>query len=117
MNRATQIFLACPALLASTLLAHNPVLATEVAAQPTNKKASATSKPISEIVFERPTAKSPTSELADQADPFVDCSCFDETPTLNFTDAESKAAIQRFGCDCAGCLNALRQLQGKQPLL
>jgi len=39
-----------------------------------------------------------------------------ETPMLNFTEEESNAATQRFGCDCAGCINAVRQLQGK-PLL
>jgi hypothetical protein len=36
---------------------------------------------------------------------------------LNFTEAEANAAINRYGCDCAGCMNAVRQLQGKLPLL
>jgi hypothetical protein len=31
---------------------------------------------------------------------------------LTFTDEESDAAIQLFGCDCPSCLNSLRQLRG-----
>jgi hypothetical protein len=30
---------------------------------------------------------------------------------LTFTDEESDAAIQLFGCDCPSCLNSLRQLR------
>lgn len=35
---------------------------------------------------------------------------------LQFTEQESDEAIQLFGCDCPGCLNALRQLRGLAPL-
>ena len=31
---------------------------------------------------------------------------------LNFTDAESDAAIAKFGCDCPKAINALRQMRG-----
>jgi hypothetical protein len=119
MNRATQIFLTCPALLASMLLAHNPAFAAEVTTQPTDTAAS--TKPVFEVVFERPTAASPTSDLSntesDDALKSEDCGCSGETPTFNFTDQESEAAIKRYGCECAGCINAVRQLQGKLPLL
>lgn len=120
MNRAKLTLLACPTLLASTLLAHIPAQATEVTT-PTNTVVSTPDKPVIEIVFERPTSESSTPKSTEQLseDDIAsdDCSCSGETPTLNFTDQESNAAIQRYGCDCAGCLNALRQLQGKQPLL
>ncbi len=45
----------------------------------------------------------------------ADCGC--GAATLDFTDQESDAAIERDGCDCAGCINAVRHLQGKLPLL
>lgn len=119
MKMTTQIFLACPALLVSTLLVHNPVYASEVTTQRTGTAASA--KPVFEVVFERPTAASPAPELSNQelddALASDDCSCSGETPMLNFTEQESTTAIQRFGCDCAGCINAVRQLQGKLPVL
>ncbi|MBR8836875.1 MAG: hypothetical protein DSM106950_23435 [Stigonema ocellatum SAG 48.90 = DSM 106950] len=31
---------------------------------------------------------------------------------LNMTDAESDAAIKKFGCDCPKAINALRQMRG-----
>jgi hypothetical protein len=36
---------------------------------------------------------------------------------LNFTDEESDAAIQLFGCDCPYCINSLRQLKGTGNLV
>ncbi|PSB04016.1 hypothetical protein [Merismopedia glauca] len=33
------------------------------------------------------------------------------TPSLDFSDAESDAAVNLFGCDCSSCINALRQLR------
>ena len=36
---------------------------------------------------------------------------------LNFTDAESDAAIRLFKCDCPLCINSLRQLQGTGNLV
>lgn len=33
------------------------------------------------------------------------------TPNLDFSDAESDAAVTLFGCDCSSCINALRQLR------
>lgn len=36
---------------------------------------------------------------------------------LDFTEAESNKAIATFGCDCPYCINALRTLQGSQPLV
>jgi hypothetical protein len=36
---------------------------------------------------------------------------------LDFTEEESNKAIATFGCDCPYCVNALRTLQGGQPLV
>jgi hypothetical protein len=38
-----------------------------------------------------------------------------ETPMLNFTEEESDAAIQKFGCDCLACINTIRKMQGLLP--
>lgn len=35
---------------------------------------------------------------------------------LQFTDEESEAAIAKYGCDCVGCINAIRQMRGLTPL-
>lgn len=113
MNRAKLILLACPALLASMLLVANPADASEVVAQPPAPVESASATPLFEVVFEQPTADSMTNSAIDASE----CGCSGETSVLEFTDQESDAAIARFGCDCAGCLNAQRQLQGKLPLL
>ena len=36
-----------------------------------------------------------------------------EEPVMDFSAAESDAAVALFGCDCPPCINALRQLQNK----
>ena len=38
-----------------------------------------------------------------------------EDPVMDFSAAESDAAVALFGCDCPPCINALRQLQNKSP--
>ncbi|WP_438892342.1 hypothetical protein [Anabaena sp. WFMT] len=35
---------------------------------------------------------------------------------LEFTEAESDAAIKLFGCDCPACISSVRQLNGLPPL-
>lgn len=121
MNRNKLTLLACPSLLALILLPPSPTHAREIVAQPTNNVASVATQPVKEIVFERPAldvsqpqvATQPLEEIADN----YDCGCSSEPATLDFTNEESQAAIDRYGCDCAGCISAVRQLQGKLPLL
>jgi hypothetical protein len=115
MNRDKLILFACPALLASMLLVANPLHAAEVVAQPKETVESTPAKPIFEVVFEQETPESPmdTNAAIDRSG----CNCSSESPMLEFTDEESNAARARYGCDCSGCLNAVRQLQGKLPLL
>ncbi len=92
------------------LLAANPAHANQTVNQPTDTVKSAPAQPLAEIVFERPNLKSHTPAVAaPQSD--------DESPMLDFTDAESTSAIQKYGCGCSNCLNAVRQLQGELPLL
>lgn len=95
MNKAKLILLACPALLASMVLVVNSANATEAVTQPPDTSVLPVT-PIVEIVFEQEGS---------------------EEPILEFTDQESDDAIARYGCDCPRHLNAIRQLQGKLPLL
>ena len=109
MNAAKLALLTCPSLLAFVVLVP-PAHANQTANKPS----------VTEIVFERPTSKSVSNVSAQQPDDAVDsydCGCSSESPMLNFTDQDSNAAIKRYGCDCAGCMNAVRQLQGKLPIL
>lgn len=95
MNKAKLILLACPALLTSIMLV-NPVNATDQAlTDTTNIDVSVPATPIFEVVFEQENSED----------------------ALDFTDQESDDAIARYGCDCPRHLNAIRQLQGKLPLL
>lgn len=96
MNRYNLIWLACPAILASMLLVANSAHATEAVTQAIDIEVPAPATATFEVVFEQQTP---------------------EAPMLEFTDQESDEAIDRYGCDCSSCLNALRQLQGKLPLL
>lgn len=96
MNIAKLVLLACPTLLVSMLLVANPVRAAEVVAQPTETLKSTSATPIFEVVFEQETP---------------------ESSILEFTNDEANSAMDRFGCDCSGCLNAVRQLQGTLPLM
>jgi len=115
MNRAKLILFACPAILAPMLVVSNPVYAKEIVVQSSDTVASTSATPVYEIVFEQQPPASPTAQV--DAIASYGCNCSSESPMLEFTDQESDAAIDRYGCDCAGCLNALRQLQGKLPLL
>lgn len=108
MKKAKLTLLACPSLLAFLLISPHAALAKETVAQPT-----ASEQPV-EIVFERPA---PDASQLETATDSYDCDCSSESPMLNVSDEESDAAIKRYGCDCAGCVNAVRQLQGKLPLL
>lgn len=112
MNKAKLILLGCPIVLASMLLLTNTAQATEVVVKTPILVESGSKTPIFEVEFVAQTPANPTLELMNDS---ADCGCGGST--LDFTDQESDAAIERYGCDCAGCINAVRQLQGKLPLL
>lgn len=109
MKLSKLALLACPALLALTLVAPNSAQAQEIINQSDGAVKSVSSPPLVDLVFDRPTPKSSISSA-------IDTSSNDDVPTLDFTDEESQTAIQRYGCDCSGCIIAVQQLQGKLPL-
>ncbi|WP_341530973.1 hypothetical protein WKK05_17850 [Nostoc sp. UHCC 0302] len=41
----------------------------------------------------------------------------EDAPILEFNVEESDMAINLFGCDCAACINSLRQMRGATPLV
>lgn len=98
---------ACPTLMALILIAPDPAQAREIVTQP-NDTSKSVSPPLVDIVFDRPTPKPVTN--------VIETPSKDEVPTLDFTDEESQAAIQKYGCDCSSCIVAVQQLQGKLPL-
>lgn len=100
---------ACPALVALILVAPDSAQAREFVTQPNDTAKSVSSPPLVDIVFDRPTPKSSIFNVTATRSN-------DDVPTLDFTDEESQAAIQRYGCDCSSCIIAVRQLQGKLPL-
>ena len=108
MQLSKLAFLVCPALLALTLVFPNSVEAQEAIAQPNNTTKSVSRPPLVDIVFDRPIPKPSTNVTETRLN--------DEVPTLDFTDEESQAAIQRYGCDCSSCIVAVQKLQGKLPL-
>ena len=98
----------CPTLLTLILVAPNSAQAREIVTQPNNKTQSVSRPPLVDLVFDRPTPKPSTNVTETLSN--------DDVPTLDFTDEESQAAIQRYGCDCSSCIVAVQQLQGKLPL-
>lgn len=100
---------ASPILLALILIAPNSAQAQEAIAQPNSTAKSESRSPIVDLVFDRPMPQSAANVRETPSN--------DEVPTLNFTDEESQAAIQKYGCDCSSCVVAVQQLQGKLPLL
>jgi hypothetical protein len=102
--------LACPALLSIILLVPDSAQAQEMVNQPNDTTKSVSRPPLVDLVFERPTPNYSPANLTETPSN-------DEVSTLNFTDEESQAAIQRYGCDCSSCISAIQQLQGKLPLL
>jgi len=62
------------------------------------------------VSFDRPTPKYSLTNVTKTPSN-------DDVSTLDFTDEESQAAIQRDGCNCNDCIIAVQQLQGKLLLL
>lgn len=94
MHKLRLILLASSLIVGSLLLLANPVFASQTNPQAPEPVKYIPAKPLYEVVFEQPNSD----------------------PMLEFTDEEANNAIQRFGCDCSGCLNAVRTLQGRLPL-
>ncbi|MGK7951095.1 MAG: hypothetical protein AB4368_20495 [Xenococcaceae cyanobacterium] len=49
--------------------------------------------------------------------PLLDCSCSEYSPEMSEQfDREANKAIELFGCDCAGCLRLVRNLEETNPI-
>jgi hypothetical protein len=90
MRKELLTVLGCSSSLAFTLLAGAPV----------NADSSVFS--VREYVF-----TAPTSEIRENA--VEDCGCtMENVIEADFTEEEGNRAIERFGCDCAGCRYIVR---------
>lgn len=72
-----------------------------------------------EYVFSAPTVDSEMSSIpaSDTDYPLFDCSCSEYAPEMiEQLDRESDKAIELYGCDCAGCLRAVRNLEQTEPI-
>ena len=115
------VLLSSPTVLGSMLsmvLAVNPAHATEAVSSVTD---SCWSKPTSHINRLTCARFSHTAQIASTGDRTeVQTASIDqsssEPPTLDFTEEESDAAVQLFGCDCVVCINAIRQMRGLAPV-
>jgi Tfp pilus assembly protein PilX len=115
------VLLSSPTVLGSMLsmvLAVNPAHATEAVSSVTD---SCWSKPTSHISrltcarFSHTTQIASTGDRTEVQTASIDQSS-SEPPTLDFTEEESDAAVQLFGCDCVVCINAIRQMRGLAPV-
>ena len=98
MNKKLLTTLGCSGSVALSLLGANSVSAKE-------------------YVFTAPEIDSQITEIpARETDyPFVDCSCDEyDAETAAELDREGDKAIQLYGCDCAGCRNLVRNLDGDE---
>lgn len=95
--------LGCSGSIALSLLSTNP--------------ASANSS--TEYVFTAPGTDSEVVQIPSRSTdyPLYDCSCSEYTPEMiEKLNQESDKAIELFGCDCAGCLRLVRNLEPTTPI-
>ncbi|MDJ0704476.1 MAG: hypothetical protein QNJ46_14430 [Leptolyngbyaceae cyanobacterium MO_188.B28] len=109
MNSSTNFVLQLLSLSSSTAIALTMAVTAPAQAKPHTPSQSG-AKPTS-----IETAASCDTPLSVEVDGFAGKSVAEES-ILNFSAAESDAAVLLFKCDCINCINALRQLRS-QPLL
>lgn len=100
MNRDALTLLGCSGSLVLTLLAVNP--------------ANANPAPLRELVFEAPVSNTLQDAKTPVATEAVDCSCSQDNSQYSSLDAASDTvgdmAIDKLGCDCAGCRNTVMRM-------
>ncbi|MGK7937693.1 MAG: hypothetical protein AB4206_18160 [Xenococcaceae cyanobacterium] len=92
--------LGCSSSIALTLISTNPAQAKE-------------------YVFTAPIADNEIVEIpaSDTEYPLFDCSCSEYDPAMiEKLDREADKAIELYGCDCAGCLRLVRNLEQTAPI-
>lgn len=105
MHKLLMNLFAIPTVASSVLMTSMVmnVAATEVPAEvPAESIASASCAPVEAKAHSARLAHS--KNLSDSFDSL-------QTPNVDFSVAESDAAVTLFGCDCPSCIGALRQLQ------
>lgn len=104
-----------PTFVSSVLaIALLPATASEAVTQAASDKATElASCDIPKTTLHKPDSSSATAK---ESIPQSAVEILVEYPALDFTAAESDAAVALFGCDCPACLNMLQQLRS-QPLL
>ncbi len=120
-RRLALILLSSPTILSSALsvlLSVNPVHAAEPVVSVTESLSCNPNLQSSRLTCAR---SSQTTQIASTSDRLeVQTAAFDqsssEPPMLEFTEEESDAALQLFGCDCIVCINAIRQMRGLAPV-
>jgi hypothetical protein len=95
------------ALMANLASAAEPVRANALGSAPTACSLPENPDPL--VRHPAPPMKTETL-IASSAEIFVD------NPVLEFSEAESDAAVTLFGCDCPSCIRALRQLRSPSSL-
>ena len=71
-----------------------------------------------EYVFTADNVEEFSSIPASDTDyPLLDCSCSEYTPEMiEQLDRQADKAIELYGCDCAGCLRLVRNLEETNPI-
>jgi len=99
MNRDTLTLLGCSGSLVLTLLAVNP--------------AKANTELLRELVFTAPAANTSQAEKTPVANN-IDCGCTQDNSKYSSLNVDSDTvgdmAIDKYGCDCAGCRNTVMQM-------
>lgn len=100
MNRETLTWLGCSGSLVLTLLAVKP--------------ATANTEPIRELVFTAPAANTSQVEKMPVAQDDADCACTQNNSKYSSIRVDSDTigdlAIDKYGCDCAGCRNTVMRM-------
>lgn len=123
MNRLALILLSSPTLLGSmlsVLLTVSPTHAAEPTgaavnscwSEPTHRTSRLTCVRLSQTAQPATTANNTEAQTLSR-DSF---SSAEGSPMLEFSEEESEAAVQLFGCDCIVCINAVRQMRGLAPI-
>ena len=103
MNSKLLTVLGCSSSIALTLLSNTPAEANSSV----------------EYVFTAPIAENEVADIpvSDTDYPFYDCSCSEYDPEMiEKLDRQANKAIELYGCDCAGCLQLVRNLEQNAPV-
>ena len=98
--------------LAALLLSTTRVSYATVANTPEQASCSATVEPEKSVLETKSTTQNQLIMAAVPTETSIN-EYSNESPMMDFTAAESDAAVALFGCDCPPCINALRQLRSQ----